>query len=75
MYHDEKKLFEANAKCTLNGTSDDAAAVSYDRQRKLLHVGTPQGRSVFSGLNRIDQTEGVSIGTALDAVNGLVIEE
>jgi hypothetical protein len=75
MYHDEKKLFEANAKCTLNGTSDDAAAVSYDRQRKLLHVGTPQGRSVFSGLTRVDQTEGTSIATALDAVNGLVIEE
>ena len=75
MYHDERKLFEANAKCTLHGTSDDAASVSYDRQRKLLHVGTPQGRSVFNGLNRIHHTEGTAIGQVIDAVNGLVIEE
>ena len=75
MYHDERKLFEANAKCTLHGTSDDATSVSYDRQRKLLHVGTPQGRSVFNGLNRIHHTEGTAIGQVIDAVNGLVIEE
>jgi hypothetical protein len=74
MYEDEKVLFQENAKATLYGTSDTVTALAYDDSTDLLHVGTSAGRSVFQGLRRIDNTTD-AVGTAISAVNGLVVEE
>ena len=56
IYSDEKKLFRNNAKATLYGSSDAVTALAYDDSTELLHVGTSAGRSVFQGLNRVDNT-------------------
>lgn len=74
IYDDEKALFFPNAKATLYGTSDDVKAVAYDSTRDELHVGTSAGRSVFSGLTRVDHTTD-AVEVALSASNGLVAEE
>jgi hypothetical protein len=74
MYEDEKVLFQENAKATLYGTSDAVTALAYDDSTELLHVGTSAGRSVFQGLRRVDNTTD-AVGTAISAVNGLVVEE
>jgi hypothetical protein len=74
IYEDEKVLFQENAKCTLYGTSDAVTALAYDDSTDLLHVGTSAGRSVFQGLRRVDNTTD-AVGTAISAVNGLVVEE
>ena len=74
MYHDEKKLFQPNAKCTLYGTSNMANAISYDDGTGILHVGTDQGRSEFNGFVRINNTTD-AVATAVSASNGLVAEE
>ena len=73
-YEDEKFLFQENAKATFYGTSDGVLALAYDDDTELLHVGTDQGRSVFKGLRRIDNTTR-AIGTAISAVDGFVVEE
>jgi hypothetical protein len=74
IYEDEKVLFQENAACTLYGTSDAVTALAHDPDTGLLHVGTSQGRSVFKGLRRVDNTT-VAVGTAISAVNGMVVEE
>ena len=74
MYHDEKMLFQENAKATLYGTSDPVTALAYDDDTDLLHVGTSAGRSVFQGLHRVDNTTR-AVGTAISAVDGFVVEE
>ena len=74
IYEDEKFLFQENAKATLYGTSDAVTALAYDDDTQLLHVGTSAGRSVFQGLNRIDNTAD-AIGAAISASNGIVAEE
>jgi hypothetical protein len=74
MYEDEKVLFQENAKATLYGTSDAVTALAYDDSTDLLHVGTSAGRSVFQGLRRVDNTTD-AVGTAISAVNGMVVEE
>jgi hypothetical protein len=74
MYEDEKVLFQENAKATLYGTSDAVTALAYDDSTNLLHAGTSAGRSVFQGLRRIDNTTD-AVGTAISAVNGMVVEE
>jgi hypothetical protein len=66
-------MFMPNSKCTIYGTSHSITALASDRQEKKLHVGTNQGRSVFEGLVRTDNTtEGV---TMISASNGMVVEE
>jgi len=40
----------------------------------LLHVGTSDGRSVFQGLRRIDNTTD-AVGVAISAQNNLVADE
>jgi len=73
IYHTERKMFMPNSKCTIYGTSHNITALASDRQEKKLHVGTNQGRSVFEGLVRTDNTtEGV---TMISASNGMVVEE
>ena len=73
-YEDEKFLFQENAKATFYGTSDQVSALAYDDDTELLHVGTNQGRSVFKGLRRVDNTTR-AVGTAISAVDGFVVEE
>jgi hypothetical protein len=74
IYNDEKQLFATNAKATLYGTSDAVTALAYDDDTELLHVGTSAGRSVFQGLNRVDNTTD-AVGAAISASNGLVAED
>jgi hypothetical protein len=74
MYNDEKHLFQTNAKATLYGTSDSVLGLAYDDGTKSLHVGTSAGRSVFQGLNRVDNTTD-AVGLAISASNGLVAED
>ena len=74
IYNDEKVLFQENAQATLHGTSDAVTALAYDEDTDLLHVGTSSGRSVFQGLERVDNTTD-GVGVAISAVNGLVVEE
>jgi len=74
MYHDEKMLFQDNAKCTLYGTSDAAKAFAYDSSTKTLHVGTSDGRSDFQGLIRVNNTTR-AVSTAISAVDGFIVEE
>jgi hypothetical protein len=73
IYRDEKPLLQEGAKCTLYN-SDTARALDYDEDENLLYVGTPNGTSVFNGLQRIDNTTH-AVNVALSASNGLVIEE
>jgi trimeric autotransporter adhesin len=74
IYNDEKFLFQDNAQATLYGTSDAITALAYDDKTNLLHVGTSSGRSVFQGLQRIDNTT-TAVGTAISAYDSLVVEE
>lgn len=80
MYRDESKLFGVGAKCVLAGAVNNVLAVTHDADTNLVHAGTngaseqTKGRSVFSGLQRVDQTtNGITVG--ISAVNGLVVEE
>jgi len=74
IYRDEKVLFQEGAQATLYGTSDAVTALAYDTDTTLLHVGSSAGRSVFQGLQRVDNTTD-AVGTAISASNGLVAEE
>ena len=74
MYNDEKHLFSTNAKATLYGTSDAVTALAYDDDTELLHAGTSAGRSVFQGLNRVNNTTD-AVGTAISASNGFIVED
>ena len=74
MYEAEKPLFQENAACTLYGTSSAVTALAHDSDTDLLHVGTSSGRSVFQGLRRVSNTT-TAVGTAISAVNGLIVEE
>jgi hypothetical protein len=74
IYEDEKVLFQENAQATLYGSSDAVTALAYDDSTELLHVGTSEGRSVFQGLRRVDNTT-TAVGAAISASNGLVADE
>ena len=74
MYKAEKALFQENAKATLYGSTSYVQALAHDTSTDLLHAATGQGRSVFQGLTRVDNTtDGISI--ALSVSNGLTAEE
>jgi len=73
IYRDEKPLFQEGAKCTLYGTVPYAAALAYEEDKDLLHVGTASGRSVFKGLQRVSNTTDaitVALSAAADIVAG-----
>jgi hypothetical protein len=78
IYKDEKMLFRDNAKATLYGDADHVSALAYDQSTKLLHAGTTgntrNGRSVFQGLVRIDNTDD-TVSTVISTSNGMVAEE
>jgi len=71
-YHDEKSLFEENAKAAIYGTTSAVSDVAYDSSTKLVHVGTTSGRSDFQGLRRINNT--TKSATKIAASNGLIID-
>ena len=73
IYEAEKPLFQENAKCTLNGSSDGVQCLAYDDSTELLHVGTSGGRSTFQGLRRVDET--ATNTTEISAQGGMIIEE
>ena len=74
IYEDEKVLFQEGAQATLYGSSDAVTALAYDEDTELLHVGTGAGRSVFSGLRRVDNTTD-AVGACISASNGMVAED
>jgi len=52
IYRTELPLFQANAKCTIDGTSSAVTALAYDDTTDTLQVGTSWGRSAFRDLLR-----------------------
>jgi len=74
IYNDEKFLFQENAQASLAGTSDAVTALAHDPVTDLLHVGTSDGRSVFQGLRRVDNTTD-AVSTAISASNDLIVEQ
>ena len=74
MYNDEKYLFAENAKATIYGSSNIPQALAYDSSTDLVHVGTSAGRSVFQGLNRVDNTTD-AVGAVISASNGFIAED
>ncbi|MNZ72016.1 hypothetical protein D3C78_903850 [compost metagenome] len=75
IFETEKKLFEPNAQCTIAGTSNAVAALAYDEDTDLLHVGTSWGRSAFQGLVRVaSEATPVGILKALSASGGAVAQ-
>jgi len=74
IYEAERPLFQENAQATLYGTSDAVTALAHDDTTNLLHVGTSSGRSVFQGLQRVDNTTS-AVGSAISASNNLVVED
>lgn len=75
IYRDELPLFQANAACTLAGSSNAVTALAYDDVTDLLHVGTSYGRSTFHGLELVE-SEATAVGaiTALSAVGGVIAQ-
>ena len=75
MYDDEKMLFQDNAKATVYGTvSSTVNALAYDEVNDTYHVATPNGRSDFGGLRRINNTT-TAVTTAISAHDGLIVEQ
>ena len=77
MYHDEKFLFQENAKCALYGnpaSNDLVRDLAYDEVQDTYHVATPDGRSDFQGLRRINNTT-TAVTTAISAHDGLIVEQ
>ena len=74
IYRTELPLFQANAKCILDGTSTAVTALAYDDTTDLLHVATSYGRSTFKDLLRVD-TDVTTTGalTSLSASQGVII--
>jgi hypothetical protein len=64
IYETERKLFEPNAKCTIDGISTAVTTLAYDEVTDLLDVGTSWGRSTFKGLVR-QSSEATTNGSAV----------
>ena len=73
MYHDEKFLFQENAKATVYGSST-VNALAYDEVQDTYHVATSNGRSDFQGLRRINNTT-TAVTTAISAHDGFIVEQ
>ena len=73
MYDDEKMLFQDNAKATVYGSST-VNALAYDEVNDTYHVATPNGRSDFRGLRRINNTT-TAVTTAISAHDGFIVEQ
>ena len=71
-YHDEKSLFEDNAKAGVYGGVDSVTDASFDKSTGIWHAGTSHGRSDFKGLRRINNT--TTSASKVAAAGGLVID-
>ena len=56
IYETERKLFEPNTNCTIQGTSSAVTAMSYDSDTDLLEVGTSWGTTDFKGLKAVSSS-------------------
>lgn len=74
IYRTELPLFQANAKCTIDGTSTAVTALAYDDATELLQVGTTWGRSAFKDLLRVE-SEATAVGaiTSIAANQGAIV--
>jgi hypothetical protein len=74
IYRDELPLFQANAQCTVDGTSSAISALAYDETSDMLQVGTAWGRSAFKGLLRVEsEVSTVGAITSLSANQGSIL--
>ena len=86
IYNQEKKMFQEDAKCTLQGTSTSVQALSYNEDTSKLYAGTSDGITVFDGLTSevqessgnivaIDYSSDDSVvGTTTSVFSGYTIE-
>lgn len=70
----ERPMFQRNSKVTLHGSSNVIYGLSYDKATDLLHAGTSAGRSEFSGLVRVGNTES-AVNTMIAAHDGIILEQ
>jgi len=79
IYEDEYKFFQEDAKITLAAEGyPSVTGLAHDKYTGLTYVGlnNDNGTSIFRGLNRVGNTgRGRNVTAAIDAVNGLVVEE
>jgi hypothetical protein len=76
IYTDELKMFQPNAKITLDGTDRVIKSMGSDQVRKTYIAGTSTHRSEFRGLVRINSVDtGVSTLNTLTASDGIVAFE
>lgn len=68
IYEDERRLFDASAKCLLPGAS--VSALAYDDSTDLLHVATTAGSARMRGLLVVDKD--ATVYTGLDARDGIL---
>lgn len=68
IYEDERRLFEASAKCLLPGAS--VSALAYDASTDLLHVATTAGSARLRGLLVVDKD--ATVYTGIDARDGIL---
>jgi hypothetical protein len=64
MYRDEKKLFQAGAKATLQGTNSVVNSLSYDDETNKLDVATPSGTTTFMDLLPLASINNSDVGTS-----------
>ena len=74
IHNDERRRFQPGASDTLYGASDAVTAIAQDPLTGVIHVGTPGGRSDFSGLVRVEEST-VPITTQIAAYDGLILEQ
>tara|TARA_S200000501_G_scaffold358817_1_gene383990 strand:+ start:12863 stop:15358 length:2496 start_codon:yes stop_codon:yes gene_type:complete len=76
IYTDELKMFQPNAKITLDGTDSEIKSMASDKVRKTYIAGTATHRSEFRGLTRINSVDtGVATLNTLTASDGIVAFE
>ena len=76
IYTDELKMFQPNAKITLDGTDRVIKSMGSDKVRKTYLAGTSTHRSEFRGLVRINSVDtGVQTLNTLTASDGIVAFE
>ena len=76
IYTDELKMFQSNAKITLDGTDSEIKSMAADQVRKTYIAGTSTHRSEFRGLVRINSVDtGVATLNTLTASDGIVAFE
>ncbi len=74
VYEQEKSLFHHNSASTLYSTNQTITDFDYDEGTQLLQVGTTSGRSVFSGIRRVENTTD-AVDVSISANNGMIAEE